>query len=320
MLALRPGKSSLARSRSPSVFPPTKELEEALSIFEKSLSGERHKQFQALRSADDSYDTNAAQILLASVKKEKDSRRRSRALLKIQSFLEAVQEFSAIVDSIAGINPIAGAVWGGVKLFIVYAIKFTHFTDDLTTCLNQVQNVCPRFKAYGSLYQSSQELKQAICDYYVVVFKFITKAICELDKSGLSAAWSYIKSPLKSELSEFKDDLTKSGESVNLYIVFAKGQADATAQEEVRKHNSLVKKAWDQLLKREQDQRLVKERNSASMVMQGSLLHSCAETCTSRVPAARALEKTFGPRVQAFAQGSSQEGFVRARWTLASQN
>jgi hypothetical protein len=151
-------------------------------------------------------------------------------------------------------------------------------------------------------------------------FKFITKAIRELDKSGLSAAWSYIKSPLKSEFSEFKDDLMKSGESVNLYIVLAKCQADATAQEEVRNHNNLVKKVWDQLLKREQDQRLVKERNSASMVMQGSQLNSCAEICKFRIPAARALEKTFGPRVQTFAQGSSQEGFVRARWTLASQN
>jgi hypothetical protein len=266
MLAVRPGRLSLARSRSPSLVPPTKELEEALSNFEASLSEERRKQFQLLKANSDSRDTNAAQILLADVKKDKNSSKRSRALLRIQGFLEAVQEFSAIVDSIAGINPIAGAVWGGVKLFIVYAIKFTHFTDDLMTCLNQVQSVCPRFKAYGAMYQNSQELRRAICDYYGVVFRFITKAISELDQSGLSAAWSYIKSPLKSALSDFKSDLTTSGENVNLYVVLAKGQADMTAQEEIQKHNNLVRKAWDQRLKREQDQRLVKERHSASMM------------------------------------------------------
>jgi hypothetical protein len=264
MLTRLPGRTALARSKAPSTTP-TKELEDAVSDFESSLSNERRVQLQLLKSSDDSQESNAAQTLLAHVKKEKDSRRRSRALLMMQGFLESVQEFSVIIDSIAGINPIAATVWGAVKLFITYAIKFTHFSDDLTTCLNSVQDVCPRFKAYEFLYQDCQELKQAICSYYVVVFRFITKAMTELEKSGLSAAWSYLKSPLKSELSDFKDGLAKSGEKVSLYIVFAKDQAEVASRREAQRQTLLVKRAWDQFSKREQDQRIAKERDSASM-------------------------------------------------------
>jgi hypothetical protein len=126
MLTRLPGRIALARSKSPSATR-TKELEDAVSDFESSLSNERRAQLQLLKSSDDSHESNAAQTLLTHGKKEKDSRRRCRALLMMQGFLESVQEFSAIIDSITGVNPIAATVWGAVKLFITYAIKFTHF-------------------------------------------------------------------------------------------------------------------------------------------------------------------------------------------------
>lgn len=86
----------------------------------------------------------------------------------------------------------------------------------------------------------------------------------KLEKSGISAAWSYLKSPLKSELSDFKDDLTKSGETVGLYIVSAKDQAEAAARQDVQRQTLFVKRAWDRFSKREQDQRLAMQRDSAN--------------------------------------------------------
>jgi len=61
----------------------TQELESALAAFETSLSDERRQQLHSLRRADDSYDTNAAQKLVATIKQENESKRGYRALLKI---------------------------------------------------------------------------------------------------------------------------------------------------------------------------------------------------------------------------------------------
>ena len=124
---------------------PTQDLENALKAFESSLSDVNKAELRKFAATSDIHGLDAAMQLTASAEGQKNQSKRFKTVSRIQGFLESVQEFAAVIDSFAGLNPIAALVWSSLKVFILIGSRFTNFFDGLTKCLNAVQKHCPRF-------------------------------------------------------------------------------------------------------------------------------------------------------------------------------
>ncbi|KIW89818.1 uncharacterized protein Z519_09247 [Cladophialophora bantiana CBS 173.52] len=98
------------------------------------------------------------------------SRRRSRRCFgpRLISVLEAVQQFSAIIDAIIGGSQslIASAIWGTLKLTLQLACGFASYFDNLSALFMQIGRNSPRIQDYGVLYPKSPRLQVAVSNYF----------------------------------------------------------------------------------------------------------------------------------------------------------
>lgn len=94
----------------------TTNLDAALNEFRYNLSAEQKIEFE---SAANQIPPVEAVVLLTDEVVEKSSSRKSHVLAnRMRVVLEAVQQYSAIGDSISSVHPIAALVWCSVKIVV----------------------------------------------------------------------------------------------------------------------------------------------------------------------------------------------------------
>ena len=104
---------------------PTKQLENALNDFQRSLSAENSAQLHAFLTT--SSTPNPQDVLQFTAQVDSDNaRRKSRCVAsRIQGLVAAVQQFSSIVDTFVQANPTAALVWASIKVFIL--VCYLHY-------------------------------------------------------------------------------------------------------------------------------------------------------------------------------------------------
>ena len=99
---------------------PVSNLRQALNEYERSLSDDERKEFRAQGKP----DATAAINLTTLVDRKNDSHRRQCMGTRLTTFLESMQQFSAIVDMFVSSHPeIAALVLGGVKLALLVLLN-----------------------------------------------------------------------------------------------------------------------------------------------------------------------------------------------------
>lgn len=94
----------------------TADLDAALNEFCQNLSSEQRIEFE---SSTNQVPTAEAVVLLTNEINKKSSTRRSHVLAgRMRVVLEAVQQYSAIGDTVSSINPIAALVWSSIKIVV----------------------------------------------------------------------------------------------------------------------------------------------------------------------------------------------------------
>ena len=94
----------------------TTNLEAALDEFQQNLSSEQKIEFEA---AANQVPCAEAAVLLTDEINKKSSTSKSHVLAgRMRVVLEAVQQYSAIEDTAASVNPIAALVWSSVKIVV----------------------------------------------------------------------------------------------------------------------------------------------------------------------------------------------------------
>lgn len=91
-------------------------LEAALDEFHQNLSSEQKIEFESTANQVPSAE---AAVLLTDEINKKSSTRKSHVLAgRMRVVLEAVQQYSAIGDTVSSVNPIAALVWSSVKIVV----------------------------------------------------------------------------------------------------------------------------------------------------------------------------------------------------------
>lgn len=98
--------------------------------------------------------------------------------VRLQPFLDGIQQFTAIVDAFIGLGPsIAETIWGIVKMTLLLAGNAASYFEKLTNLLRAVGDNCPRYRDYASLYHSSQRLQDALCRYFEKMIRLCRQAV-----------------------------------------------------------------------------------------------------------------------------------------------
>jgi len=102
---------------------------------------------------------------------ENNSYRRSRRCFgpRLTNVLEAVQQFSAVVDIIIGGSQslIASAIWGTLKMTLQITSGFASYFDNLSALFMNIGCACPRYQEFSFLYPKSAELQKAFVNTFV---------------------------------------------------------------------------------------------------------------------------------------------------------
>lgn len=123
---------------------------------------------------------NAAAVLeLTQEIDEANAKGRTRRIgVRLQPFLDGIQQFTAVVDAFIGLGPsIAETIWGIVKMTLLLASNAASYFEKLTSLLTTISDTIPRYKDYAALYYSSQRLQDALCGYFATLIRLCLQAV-----------------------------------------------------------------------------------------------------------------------------------------------
>ncbi|KAF8466014.1 hypothetical protein BDZ91DRAFT_849130 [Kalaharituber pfeilii] len=172
----------------------------------------------------------------------KDARVSEKKIKRCEAFLQSIQQFSGIVDTMIQHNAcISALVWGSVKILLLTARNYIRYFSCLTDLLEKLGMVCPIFKEFQDLWPHFQGLQDAIFEYYAQTVKFCADALGFLRKSGTSMILRALLQPVHHELQEVEKNLTIQQKIVEYQIILAR---EGTARE-ARQRLILFSNNWE---------------------------------------------------------------------------
>ena len=139
---------------------PTFALRSALEDFKATLSKEQESEY---RSAALKPDTSTVIAFVGKLDQTASSRTGRCVSSRLLNFLDALQQFTGIVDTFVSSNPaIAALIWGGVRTTILAASNISSFFVKITELAMEVGKLCPVYAQFGNLYPCSIQLQHAL--------------------------------------------------------------------------------------------------------------------------------------------------------------
>lgn len=231
---------------------PTAALQAALTGFENALTAEQLQQFQAQTSHFNQQRPDASSVIqfVAQIDALNHQKTRNSVSNRLCTFLDALQQFTGVVDTFVSSNPaIAALLWGGIKTSFLIASNFTSYFDKVASMIMNVGKICPIFREFSHLYIGSTAVQQALCEYYAAVVKLATKIIQVSQRTVFDSFLSAVVSPFESEFRPLQENLAEASRIVQLQVsVAAKQTAQASARlaelerRENRQHRRLARR------------------------------------------------------------------------------
>ncbi|KAF8472835.1 hypothetical protein BDZ91DRAFT_760293 [Kalaharituber pfeilii] len=195
-------------------------LVDAVDAFNKLLSPEQRQALSQPQTPGDIVElTKALQDAKVSEKK----------LQRCEGFLQSVQQFSGIIDTMIQHRPCVSAlVWGSVKILLLTAQNYVQYFSCLTKLFKRLGILCPIFKEFQELWPQHQGLQDAVFEYYAQMVRFCTDALAFLRRSSTSMILRALLLPLKDELQEVEKNLIFQQKIVEYQVILAR-------EDEVRK-------------------------------------------------------------------------------------
>ncbi|KAF8467161.1 hypothetical protein BDZ91DRAFT_814006 [Kalaharituber pfeilii] len=80
-----------------------------------------------------------------------------------EAFLQSVQQFSSIIDTMIQHNPfISALVWGSIKILLMTAQNYIQYFSYLADFLGKLGTICPIYKEFQALWPHHEGLQDAV--------------------------------------------------------------------------------------------------------------------------------------------------------------
>ncbi|PKY07436.1 hypothetical protein P168DRAFT_302363 [Aspergillus campestris IBT 28561] len=216
---------------------PTLSLKQALTDFGDILTEEQKRQFQVSSTKP---DVSSVIAFVGEIDANNSSTTRRCVAPRLYTFLDALQQFSRVVDTFVSSNPaIAALIWGGVKTAILTASNVASYFDKITSMVMAIGRSCPTYQQFGQLYPGCVALQRALCDYYAVIIQMCIKIIEISRRTAITQTLSSVFFPFDTEFKSFQDNLDQATKEIQLQISLASQKADKEARK-LLEHESQV--------------------------------------------------------------------------------
>ncbi|KAI2471029.1 hypothetical protein F4781DRAFT_388511 [Annulohypoxylon bovei var. microspora] len=144
--------------------------------FKRSLKNPALYDFSKITSIDDVLDE------AKKIERQQAQTRTLRGLKRVQPLINGLKEYSAIIEVFAQVKPdIMSLIWGPLKFILQASSSAISAFEKVVKVIADVGMTLPSFKAYTQLFQSSHEIRRALClffadilDFYAVLLNFLT--------------------------------------------------------------------------------------------------------------------------------------------------
>ncbi|KAF8466181.1 hypothetical protein BDZ91DRAFT_783017 [Kalaharituber pfeilii] len=172
----------------------------------------------------------------------KKGRVSEKKIKRCEAFLQSVQQFSGVVDSMIQHSPfISALVWGSIKLLLQTAQNYVQYFSCLADLFERLGALCTIFKEFQDLWPHYQGLQDAVFEYYAQTVVFCTGALKFLRRSGTRMILKALVRPLNNELQNVEKKLLFQQKIVEYQVVLAR----EVAARKARQQQLLLNSNWE---------------------------------------------------------------------------
>ncbi|KAF5534767.1 NACHT domain-containing protein [Fusarium napiforme] len=215
-------------------------LQNAINSFRTVLTPEQLDEFNRIQSVP---DTDAVLVFTAELDLQRQNQRGKSIASRLYPVLQAVHNFTSIIDTFVSSNPtIAALVWGSVKMTMMIMLNAAPYYEAFVELCMELGRLCPRFEQYQALFPTSERLQEAICTFNASIIQCCQRVIAMPKRS---TAWASPLNPLNPSFWQsfqqvFDSDLQKlrdHSKNVNKEIRLAADQSQHRNNELQRLEN-----------------------------------------------------------------------------------
>ncbi|KAL1850978.1 hypothetical protein Daus18300_012712 [Diaporthe australafricana] len=180
----------------------TNGFERALTTFRARLSPEEDAQFQ-ITAIDD------LRMAILSIQSHQRARKKMIHMKRIESFLEAMEQFGKVIEIFLNATNYLAFVWGPVKLLLLTASTWVEILDELLDAYQRIFENLPLFQEYQTLFQNEPQMQLVLESVWGDILDFHSKALRIFSHSMLHTFFRSMWKDFRSRFQHILDDLAQ---------------------------------------------------------------------------------------------------------------
>ncbi|KAF2128362.1 C2H2 domain-containing protein [Dothidotthia symphoricarpi CBS 119687] len=198
---------TLVTTSTPTLPPPGEAFKTALKKFRARLTGKDLAAFQIT-----TYDDLCREIVR--IQNEQDTRREMMNLARMQSCLEAMNQFGKVIEVFLNVSTAVAFVWGPMKLLLMTASEFTDSFEALLGAYEQIGEQMPLLSEYESLFHQSPHMINALELMYIDILDFHQHAMLSFSGSN----WKRFFRSIIAQYRRYQEDIADLKSKLNKTI------------------------------------------------------------------------------------------------------
>ncbi|KAL8950879.1 MAG: hypothetical protein Q9222_003113 [Ikaeria aurantiellina] len=208
---------------------PSLTFQRAIEKFTKTLTAKQKADFGPCK-LEDVYET------VEKIQKRRGSERTLRNMARLQSFLEAMDQYRRVVEAFLNCTPFLGYVWGPIRFILLVADTWIKSFDTILDAYKEIEERLPAFIKYKALFENNSGLRRALEFYFCDILEFHFHAMKFLDRPGwkrlFDSSWKTFDTRFRQILDSLErhKDLIESEKGTLVVVEVQKTREIAEAQ------------------------------------------------------------------------------------------
>ncbi|KAI1355974.1 hypothetical protein F5Y01DRAFT_325067 [Xylaria sp. FL0043] len=145
-------------------------FQRALSRFKKTLPPDLIREFSTCTLQD-------VHGICRGIQQEHGREGILRNMRRLESFVEAMEQFGKVIEVFVNVNDFIGFIWGPIKFLLGIARTYLDSFDKLLGVYEQVGDAIPGLQQYSATFEKYPPLAQVLEDYYSDILNFHQAAL-----------------------------------------------------------------------------------------------------------------------------------------------
>ncbi|KAK2784194.1 hypothetical protein FQN52_009136 [Onygenales sp. PD_12] len=151
-------------------IPPSISFQRALEKFKSQLSEKQKAEFTHTKLEDVRQAAYRIQL-------EHGGPKEMKTMIRIQGFLEAMEQYGKVIEVFLNSNIMVGFIWGPIKFVLLVASTWTQALDTILGAYEDIAERLPSFQDCGTVLEKHKPTRDALESYYCDILEFHFHAI-----------------------------------------------------------------------------------------------------------------------------------------------